>query len=118
MIGHAPQADIGTRLDGSHTGSERNPSLPELPTIAETVPGYEISQSWGIVAPAGTPAPVVRRLGEEIMRAMNLPEVKAQVLKTGAVPAGDTAAAFESFMAKERQRLGEVISKTGIVLTD
>ena len=38
------------------TGAERNPSLPELPTIAETVPGYEISQSWGIVAPAGTPA--------------------------------------------------------------
>ena len=41
------------------TGAERNPRLPELPTIADTVPGYEISQSWGIVVPAGTPAPVV-----------------------------------------------------------
>jgi len=100
------------------TGSERNPSLPDLPTIAEAVPGYEISQSWGIVAPAGTPPAVLKRLNDEIVKAMHLPEVKQQVLKTGAVPAGDSAAAFEAFMAKERQRLGEVIVKTGIVLAD
>jgi tripartite-type tricarboxylate transporter receptor subunit TctC len=100
------------------TGSERNPSLPDLPTIAATVPGYEISQSWGIVAPADTPQPVVSRLNEEIVRAMALAEVKEQVAKTGAVPAGDSAAAFAAFMAKERQRLGEVIAKTGIVLAD
>ena len=100
------------------TGSERNPSLPELPTIAESVPGYEISQSWGIVAPAGTPASVVERLNAEIVKAMHLPNVREQVLKTGAVPAGDSAAAFAQFMSRERQRLGEVIAKTGIVLAD
>ncbi|OAI52686.1 hypothetical protein AYO46_04835 [Betaproteobacteria bacterium SCGC AG-212-J23] len=100
------------------TGAERNPSLPDLPTIAEAVPGYEISQSWGIVAPAGTPPAVLKRLNDEIVKAMHLQEVKQQVLKTGAVPAGDSAAAFEAFMAKERQRLGEVIVKTGIVLAD
>ena len=49
---------------------------------------------------------------------MNLPDVKERVLKTGAVPVGDTPAAFEAFMARERQRLGEVITKTGIVLAD
>jgi len=100
------------------TGAERNPALPGLPTIADTVPGYEISQSWGVVAPAGTPAPVVARLNDEIVNAMQLPEVKDRVLKTGAVPAGDRAAVFESFMARERQRLGEVIAKSGIVLAD
>jgi len=100
------------------TGSERNPSLPDLPTIAEAVPGYEISQSWGIVSPAGTPPAVLKRLNDEIVKAMHLQEVKQQVLKTGAVPSGDSAAAFEAFMAKERQRLGEVIVKTGIVLAD
>ena len=100
------------------TGAVRNPSLPELPTIAETVPGYEITQSWGIVAPAGTPLEVVRQLAGEIHKAMNEPDVKEQVLKTGAVPAGDTPAEFEAFMAKERQRLGEVITRSGIVLTD
>ncbi|HLB13641.1 MAG TPA: tripartite tricarboxylate transporter substrate binding protein [Burkholderiales bacterium] len=100
------------------TGSERNPSLPDLPTIAETVPGYEISQSWGIVAPAGTPPQIVKQLNDEIVKAMKLPDVKDRVLKTGAVPAGDSSAAFEAFIAKERQRLGEVITRTGIVLAD
>jgi tripartite-type tricarboxylate transporter receptor subunit TctC len=100
------------------TGAERNPALPGLPTIADTVPGYEISQSWGIVAPAGTPAQIVARLNDEIVKAMHQPEVKDRVLKTGAVPAGDSAAAFAAFMARERQRLGEVIAKSGIVLAD
>lgn len=100
------------------TGGERNPALPELPTIAETLPGYEISQSWGVVAPAGTPAPIVTRLNEAIVQAMHASEVKEQVLKTGAVPAGDSAAAFEAFMARERARLAEVIVRRGIVLAD
>jgi tripartite-type tricarboxylate transporter receptor subunit TctC len=100
------------------TGSERNPALPDLPTVAETVPGYEISQSWGVVAPAGTPAPIVGRLNDAIVQAMHGADVKAQVVKTGAVPAGDSAAAFAAFMAKERARLGDVIAKSGIVLAD
>jgi tripartite-type tricarboxylate transporter receptor subunit TctC len=100
------------------TGSERNPSLPQLPTIAETVPGYEITQSWGVVAPTGTPAAIVQRLSAEIARAINHPEVRERVLKTGAVPAGDTPAAFAAFMGRERARLAEVISKSGIVLAD
>jgi tripartite-type tricarboxylate transporter receptor subunit TctC len=100
------------------TGAERNPSLPELPTIAEAVPGYEISQTWGLVAPSGTPAPIVRRLSEEIAKAMSAADVKDRVLKTGAVPAGDSAAAFAEFMSRERQRLGDVITRTGIVLAD
>ncbi len=100
------------------TGSERNPGLPELPTIAEAVPGYDISQSWGIAVPTGTPPEIVKRLNDEVTKAMNLADVKERVLKTGAVPVGDTSAQFGAFMANERQRLGDVISKTGIVLTD
>jgi tripartite-type tricarboxylate transporter receptor subunit TctC len=100
------------------TGSVRNPSLPDLPTVADTVPGYGITQSWGIVAPAGTPPEIVQQLAGEIGKAMNQPDVKEQVLRTGAVPAGDTPAEFETFMAKERQRLGDVITRSGIVLTD
>jgi tripartite-type tricarboxylate transporter receptor subunit TctC len=100
------------------TGAERNPGLPELPTIGEAVPGYEISQSWGIVAPAGTPGPVLRRLGDEIVATMNLADVRERVLRTGAVPAGDSGPAFEAFMARERRQLSDVITKTGIVLAD
>ena len=100
------------------TGAERNPSLPELPTIAEAVPGYEITQSWGLVAPAATPQGVVRRLSDEAVRAMSVADVRDRVLKMGAAPAGDSPQAFEAFMARERQRLGEVIAKSGIVLAD
>jgi len=100
------------------TGAERNPVLPDLPTIAETVPGYEITQTWGIVVPAGTPPEVASKLSAEIVKVMGQPDVKEKVLATGATPAGDSQAAFEAYMARERQRLGEVITKRGIVLTD
>ena len=100
------------------TGSVRNPGLPELPTIAETVPGYDISQSWGITVPAGTPAAVVTLLHTEIVKALALPDVRERIVRTGAVPVGDSAAEFTAFIAAERKRLGEVISKTGIVLAD
>jgi tripartite-type tricarboxylate transporter receptor subunit TctC len=100
------------------TGAERNPALPALPTIAESVPGYEISQSWGVVAPAGTPPPVLQRLGDDIGKAMAQPDLRERVVKTGAVPSGEGAAPFEAFMARERRLLGEVIAKSGIVLAD
>jgi tripartite-type tricarboxylate transporter receptor subunit TctC len=100
------------------TGAERNPSLPDLPMIAETVPGYEITQTWGIVVPAGTPPEVMKHLHAEIMKVMSMPDVRQRVLASGATSAGDSPAAFEALMAKERQRLGEVIVKRGIVLTD
>ena len=100
------------------TGSQRNPRLPDLPTIADTVPGYEISQTWGLAAPTGTPAAVIERLSTESAKAMSLPDVRERVLAMGAVPASDTPAQFQAFMANERQRLGDVIAKTGIVLAD
>ena len=100
------------------TGTERNPSLPDLPAIAETIPGYEITQTWGIVVPAGTPPEIVNKLSSEVVKVMNQPDVKEKVLATGATPVGDSPAQFEAFMAKERQRLGDVVAKSGIVLTD
>jgi tripartite-type tricarboxylate transporter receptor subunit TctC len=100
------------------TGTERNPSLPDLPTIAETVPGYEITQTWGIVVPAGTPPEIIGRLGEEIAKALGRKEIRDRILATGASPAGNGPAEFAAFMTKERQRLGDVIAKSGIVLTE
>ena len=100
------------------TGTQRNPSLPDLATIAETLPGYDITQTWGIVVPTGTPPEIVNKLSAEIVKVMNQPDVREKVLATGATPVGDSPAQFEAFMAKERQRLGDVIAKRGIVLTD
>ena len=100
------------------TGAERNPVLPDLPTIGETIPGYEISQSWGLAVPAGTPPAIVARLSEAIMKVMHDPDTVRRVQVTGLVPAGDTPEAFSAFMAKERERLSAVIAKSGIVMTE
>ena len=100
------------------TGAQRNPGLPDLPTVAETVPGYDISQSWGMSAPSGTPPAIVKLLHAEIVKALNLPDTRERIVRTGAVPVGDTPEEFDAFIAAERKRLGEVINKTGIVLAD
>jgi tripartite-type tricarboxylate transporter receptor subunit TctC len=100
------------------TGTQRNPRLPDLPTIADTVPGYEISQTWGLAAPAGTPAAVIARLSDETGKAMRLADVKERVSGMGAVPAGDTPAEFQAYIDRERSRLADVIARTGIVLTE
>ena len=100
------------------TGAQRNPGLPDLPTIAETVPGYDISQSWGITVPAGTPPAIIKLLHTEIVKALTLPDTRERIVRTGAVPVGDTPEEFDAFIVAERKRLGEVINKTGIVLTD
>jgi tripartite-type tricarboxylate transporter receptor subunit TctC len=101
------------------TGTERNPALPDLPTVASTLPGYEITQSWGIVVPAGTPAGIVKRLGGEFGKALANAEVRDKILKTGAVPASDDSpAAFNDFMARERARLGDVITRSKIELKE
>jgi tripartite-type tricarboxylate transporter receptor subunit TctC len=100
------------------TGAQRNPVLPDLPTIGETLPGYDISQSWGIVAPAGTAQPIIQRLHREIAKALAEPNVRERIAKTGAVPVAETPEAFASFMVAERQRLGDVIAKSNITLND
>ncbi len=100
------------------TGPERSPALPDLPTIAETVPGYEITQSWGIVVPKGTPADVVRRLTDEIGKVMQMDDVKAKVRDTGANPGGDGPEAFAKLMAAEQRRTADVVARSGIELKD
>jgi tripartite-type tricarboxylate transporter receptor subunit TctC len=101
------------------TGTDRNPALPDLPTIADTLPGYEITQSWGIVVPAGTPGDIVKRLAEEFGKALTNAEVRDNILKTGAVPASnDSPGAFNDFMAKERTRLGDVVTRSKIELKE
>ena len=100
------------------TGAQRNPGLPDLPTIAEEVPGYDISQSWGITTPTGTPVAIVKRLNAEIIKAISQPDIRERISKLGASPVTETPEEFAAFIAAERRRLGDVITKTGIVLAD
>ena len=117
-IAAGPHLSSGKVRALATTGQERNPSLPDLPTVAESIPGYEITQSWGITAPAGTPPAIVVKLHAEIAKALAVADTRERIAKTGAVAIGDTPEQFETFINAERTRLGEVIAKTGIVLAD
>ena len=65
------------------TSPKRLPSFPDVPTVSETLPGFEASGWYGFVAPAGVPRPIILRLNEEINRALNLPEVRVKILTSG-----------------------------------
>lgn len=96
---------------------ERLPSLPDVPTVAESFPGFEADQWYGVVAPAGTPAERVQRLNAEINRALALPEVQQQLATEGAVPAPTTPQAFGALIAREIPRWAEV-ARAGRVKPD
>jgi tripartite-type tricarboxylate transporter receptor subunit TctC len=113
-IAAGPHMSTGKVRALATTGTKRNPALPELPTIAETVAGYEITQWWGISVPARTPAPVVRRLHQEVATAVNRADVRERISREGAVPVGGTPGEFDAFIARERKRLGDAIRRAGI----
>mgnify|MGYP002632384053 CR=1 FL=1 len=98
------------------TGAERDPLLPELPTVAATVSGYEIVQWWGLAAPRGTPAGITRLLHKELITALTSPEVKALMNKNGATPNPESSAGFVTFMKTERARIASIGKKAGIQL--
>lgn len=100
------------------TGAARNPALPDLPTIAETLPGYEITQWWGLSLPAKTPRNISERIHGDTVKAINAADVRERILRTGAVPVGGTAQAFDAFITAEQQRLGRVIREARVTLED
>jgi tripartite-type tricarboxylate transporter receptor subunit TctC len=100
------------------TGAARNPALPDLPTVADTLPGYEITQWWGLSLPAKTPRAITERLQAEAVKAVNLPDVRDRIIRTGAEPVGGTPQAFDALISAEQRRLGDVIRKAKITLED
>ena len=90
-------------------------ALPDLPTIAEAgVPGYAFEAWFGIVAPAGTPKPVVDRLNQELRRVIALPEVRDLLVnKGGFEPVGSTVESFTSLIPAEMERWGKLVRETG-----
>jgi tripartite-type tricarboxylate transporter receptor subunit TctC len=91
------------------TGSTRSDALPDAPTIAETLPGYEASSWYGIGAPAGTPTDVVEKLNGAINAALADPAMKARLVDLGVEALPMTPAAFGKFIADETDKWGKVV---------
>jgi tripartite-type tricarboxylate transporter receptor subunit TctC len=93
-------------------GSKRSPVLPDVPTIAEAgVPGYAANNWWGILAPAGTPAPIVAKLYKNIQLALQSPEVQGQFAREGAATVEMSSAQFADFIDEEIAKWGRVVKE-------
>jgi tripartite-type tricarboxylate transporter receptor subunit TctC len=95
------------------TTPQRNRSAPELPTIGETLPGYEATAWQGLFAPAGTPRPIVDRLAGAVKAILERPDVTAQLTAVGAEPAPQPPDEFVAFGRAERAKWKEVVRLSG-----
>jgi len=97
------------------SSAKRVPAMPEVPTIAEAgLPGYEVSNWWGILAPAGTPSPVLDRLYKEITAILDSPETRKRFELEGADVARMTPTEFANFVGQETVKWTRVVKEAGI----
>ena len=96
------------------TTARRTPALPDVPAIGEIVPGYEATQWFGMLAPAGTPRTIIDRIHQETVRALKAPEVIKQLAGEGADIVGSTPEAFGAYIKAETEKWARVIKSAGI----
>jgi tripartite-type tricarboxylate transporter receptor subunit TctC len=95
------------------TGLTRSANLPDLPTVAETVPKYEATIWLGIMAPKGTPADIVNKLNAEMRKIVNNPDVKAAWAKQGAVPMSMSVSEFDQYLNADIAKWANIIKVSG-----
>jgi tripartite-type tricarboxylate transporter receptor subunit TctC len=95
------------------TTAQRTASMPDVPTVAETLPGFSIDTWWGLVVPAATPADTVRKLNAAFTQALQSPEVKSRFALLMAEPAPSSPEQFGQFMNAERTKYERVVKLSG-----
>ena len=112
-ISAAPHVKSGRLRALAITSPKRLAAMPDVPAIAETVPGYEADAFQGMVAPAGVPKEIVRQLADDIAAIVRLPEIRERIVADGAEPIGSTPEAFGAFLKKEMLKWGKVVKESG-----
>ena len=94
-------------------GAKRAEALPDVPTVADTIPGFEASSWFGLVAPAKTPAPALAKLSGELETILKMPDVKKRLAELGAEPGAVFGDAFGQFMTDETAKWGKLVKASG-----
>jgi tripartite-type tricarboxylate transporter receptor subunit TctC len=96
-------------------GPKRQPLLPDVPTMAEAgIPGYELTNWFGLMVPAGTPNDVVQRINADVAKVLKMPDVRERLLGMAAEPVGSTQEQFSAFLKSETAKWAKVIKEGGI----
>jgi tripartite-type tricarboxylate transporter receptor subunit TctC len=96
------------------TSSKRSALVPDVPAIAETVPGYEVIGWYGLAAPRGTAAAIISRLNAESVKALKSPEFQDRLLALGAEAVGTTPQEFDRFRRAETEKLRKAVKAANL----
>jgi tripartite-type tricarboxylate transporter receptor subunit TctC len=94
--------------------AKRVPQLPDVPTVAETLPNYKYESWFGVLAPAGTPQAILTKVSEDIAKVLEMPDVKEKLLAQGSIPAPTTPAEFDAINKSDTERYGKILKDAGI----
>jgi tripartite-type tricarboxylate transporter receptor subunit TctC len=108
------QLQAGTVRALAVTTAKRAPFLPDVPSIGETVPGYDTEVWWGLLGPAGMPHDLVEKLSHDFVAALNSDAVRERLSKLGAIPIGSTPDAFDKKIHDDYEKWGPIIKAAGI----
>lgn len=109
-----PQVQSNRLRAIASTGARRNSALPDTPTVAETLPGFEVTNWIAMSAPAGTSPEIANKVNAEMMRVMRLPEVSSRLTAEGANFTPNTPAEFAAFQKAEIAKWAKVIKEAGV----
>jgi len=113
MLSAMPHVKSGRLRAVAVTSAKRSGAIPGLPTIAETLPGYEANGWYGAFAPAATPRELIAKINGEMNRAMRLPDVMRRLAGDGVEAAGTTPEQFGSYLHREIAKWGKVAKASG-----
>ena len=113
LLSSMPHLQSGALRPLAVSSAKRADTLPDVPTIAETVPGYETGTWWGVGVPKGTPGEIVEKLNREINASLADPKIKARFSDLGSVPMIVTPQAFATFLAAETEKWGKAVKFSG-----
>jgi len=95
------------------TTPKRIAAIPDMPAVAEALPGFEVVGWYGVLAPAKLPAPILARLHGELVRILNLPEVRDRIKADGSEPVGSSPEEFRKFMHADLEKWSKVVKQSG-----
>jgi tripartite-type tricarboxylate transporter receptor subunit TctC len=98
------------------TTPKRLAALPDMPAVAEALPGFEVVGWYGVIGPASLPGPIVQRLHEELVKILNQPDVRGRIESDGSEPVGSTPEEFRRFMRADMDKWAKLVKESGAKL--